>query len=128
MRSTMRRSRCIPVDLVHEHAITPLMGLLGECWSQHRGGIAEEHSFSTYSNYLRNKLGARLHHHSPTVLSHGLPALVREALVPVLVGETCAREHASAVESAGAMMLGHSVHHALARIDALLGAARPAPA
>lgn len=50
-----------PVDLVHEHAI-PLMGLLGERWSQHRGGIAEEHVFSTY---LRNKLGARSHHLLP---------------------------------------------------------------
>lgn len=51
-----------PIDLVHEHAIVPLLELLGERWSQNRGGIAEEHFFS---NYLRNKLGARFHHLPP---------------------------------------------------------------
>lgn len=183
-----------PVDLVHEHAITPLMGLLGERWSQHRGGIAEEHFFS---NYLRNKLGARLHHlppaaggrvlvsaclpderhdlgllmfsHAacarghrvvmlgsavplrelvpavrqagadalvlcavmpppPAVLARGLPELVREAPVPVLVGGPASPAQAAAIEAAGAAVLGDDVQAALARIDRLLGAARPAPA
>jgi DNA-binding transcriptional MerR regulator len=182
-----------PVDLVHEHAITPLMGLLGERWSQHRGGIAEEHFFS---NYLRNKLGARSHHlspaaggrvlvtaclpderhdlgllmfshgacarghrvvmlgaavplrelipallqagadamvlsavmpPSPAVLAGGLPELVREAPVPVLVGGPASQPYAAAIEAAGAAVLGDDVSCALVRIERLLGAARPAP-
>lgn len=182
-----------PIDLVHEHAIVPLLELLGERWSQNRGGIAEEHFLS---NYLRNKLGARLHHLPPAaggpvlvtacmpderhdlgllmfshgacahgyrvvtlgaavplaelvpalrhagaaalvlsmvmapaspVLIRGLGDLVREASIPVLIGGRGARTHAAAFESVGAVVLGQNVSHALARIDALLGAARPAP-
>jgi DNA-binding transcriptional MerR regulator len=48
-----------PVDLVTEHLVNPLLRLLGERWEGRPGGIAEEHFFATY---LRNKVGARLHH------------------------------------------------------------------
>ena len=48
-----------PVDLVTAHLINPLLRRLGERWQGRPGGIAEEHFFATY---LRNKLGARLHH------------------------------------------------------------------
>jgi DNA-binding transcriptional MerR regulator len=48
-----------PVDLVTEHLVKPLLRRLGERWQGRPGGIAEEHFFATY---LRNKLGARLHH------------------------------------------------------------------
>jgi DNA-binding transcriptional MerR regulator len=48
-----------PVDLVTAHLINPLLRRLGERWRDRPGGIAEEHFFATY---LRNKLGARLHH------------------------------------------------------------------
>ena len=48
-----------PVDVVSERLINPLLRALGERWVGRPGGIAEEHFFATY---LRNKLGARLHH------------------------------------------------------------------
>jgi DNA-binding transcriptional MerR regulator/methylmalonyl-CoA mutase cobalamin-binding subunit len=48
-----------PVDVVTERLVNPLLRSLGERWQGRRGGIAEEHFFATY---LRNKLGARLHH------------------------------------------------------------------
>jgi len=48
-----------PVDLVTNHLINPLLRQLGDRWQGRSGGIAEEHFFATY---LRNKLGARLHH------------------------------------------------------------------
>ena len=50
-----------PFDLVTENLIWPVMESLGERWSQREAGIGEEHFFSAY---LRNKLGARLHHES----------------------------------------------------------------
>jgi DNA-binding transcriptional MerR regulator len=48
-----------PVDVVTERLVKPLLRSLGERWQEREGGIAEEHFFATY---LRNKLGARLHH------------------------------------------------------------------
>lgn len=50
-----------PIDLVTENVILPVLKALGERWSARDTGIAEEHFFSAY---LRNKLGARLHHES----------------------------------------------------------------
>ncbi len=48
-----------PFGLVSESLIVPILTTLGERWQQRPNGIAEEHFFSAY---LRNKLGARLHH------------------------------------------------------------------
>ena len=50
-----------PVDMVTEQVILPLLNTLGERWQEREAGIAEEHFFSAF---LRNKLGARLHHES----------------------------------------------------------------
>jgi methanogenic corrinoid protein MtbC1 len=50
-----------PIDLVTEEVIIPVLNILGERWQQREVGIAEEHFFSAF---LRNKLGARLHHES----------------------------------------------------------------
>jgi len=50
-----------PVDVVTHQLIGPLLQLIGERWANHTGDVAEEHFFSAY---LRNKLGARLHHQS----------------------------------------------------------------
>jgi DNA-binding transcriptional MerR regulator len=50
-----------PVDMVTEQVILPLLATLGERWQEREAGIAEEHFFSAF---LRNKLGARLHHES----------------------------------------------------------------
>jgi len=50
-----------PNDMVTEQVIIPVMKALGERWQTRDAGIAEEHFFSAF---LRNKLGARLHHES----------------------------------------------------------------
>lgn len=55
-----------PVDVVNQRLLTPLLRSLGERWVSRSAGIAEEHFFSVY---LRNKLGARIHH--LTNRSHG---------------------------------------------------------
>ncbi len=48
-----------PIGVVTDSLLIPVMKQLGERWDQHPAGIAEEHFFSAW---LRNKLGARLHH------------------------------------------------------------------
>jgi DNA-binding transcriptional MerR regulator len=50
-----------PLDLVSERLIEPALVGLGQRWQQSVIGIAEEHFFSAW---LRNKLGARIHHAS----------------------------------------------------------------
>lgn len=52
-------SSLYPLDLVSRHLIEPALAVLGERWDLRTTGIAEEHFFSAW---LRNKLGARLHH------------------------------------------------------------------
>ena len=53
-----------PVEMVTKQLILPLLKTLGTRWESAEGSIAEEHFFGAY---LRNKLGARFHHH-PTSL------------------------------------------------------------
>ena len=48
-----------PVELVSEMLILPVLERLGARWRVDRASIGEEHFFSAW---LRNKLGARLHH------------------------------------------------------------------
>ena len=50
-----------PIDLVTKRMILPLLKTLGIRWAESEGSIAEEHFFGSY---LRNKLGARFHHHA----------------------------------------------------------------
>jgi DNA-binding transcriptional MerR regulator len=69
-----------PLDIVNQRLTTPLMRLLGERWKKRKTGIAEEHFFSLY---LRNKLGARIHHmnqrgNSPLLLLACLPGELHE--------------------------------------------------
>ena len=64
-----------PVDLVTKHLILPLLKNLGMRWAENEGSIAEEHFFGAY---LRNKLGARFHHHAspqygPVLIAACLP-------------------------------------------------------
>jgi len=54
-------SSLYPLDLVSRNLIEPALEVLGERWNARTTGIAEEHFFSAW---LRNKLGARLHHAS----------------------------------------------------------------
>lgn len=48
-----------PIDLVSSQILRPLLTTLGLRWESRDAGIAEEHFFTSY---LRNKVGARLHH------------------------------------------------------------------
>lgn len=57
-------SSLYPLDLVSNQLIEPVLSELGERWQGRETGIAEEHFFSAW---LRNKLGARLHHASAAV-------------------------------------------------------------
>lgn len=50
-----------PIDIVTERLMLPVLEQLGWRWDKRASGIAEEHFFSAW---LRNKLGARLHHAS----------------------------------------------------------------
>ena len=54
-----------PLELVTKRLILELLKTLGERWAKAEGSVAEEHFFGAY---LRNKLGARFHHH-PTHLT-----------------------------------------------------------
>jgi DNA-binding transcriptional MerR regulator len=69
-----------PLDIVNQRLITPVLQLLGERWRKCESGIAEEHFFSVY---LRNKLGARIHHlnqrgNGPLLLLACLPGELHE--------------------------------------------------
>ncbi|MCO6414432.1 MAG: MerR family transcriptional regulator [Thiogranum sp.] len=69
-----------PVDIVTQRLVTPLLRLLGERWRNRETGVAEEHFFSVY---LRNKLGARIHHmnqrgSAPLLLLACLPGELHE--------------------------------------------------
>lgn len=48
-----------PVDRVIRNLAAPLLQHLGEHWKDRPAGVAAEHFFSVY---LRNKVGARIHH------------------------------------------------------------------
>jgi DNA-binding transcriptional MerR regulator len=48
-----------PVDIVSQRLTAALLRILGKHWKDSPTGIAQEHFFSLY---LRNKLGARIHH------------------------------------------------------------------
>lgn len=67
-----------PIDLLTRRLLIPVLEHLGERWDKRPSGIAEEHFFSAW---LRNKLGARLHH------SSGLPR-GRPLILACLPGES----------------------------------------
>lgn len=48
-----------PLDIVTKRILMPMLSQLGMRWAETAAGIAEEHFFS---HFLRNKLGAQLHH------------------------------------------------------------------
>lgn len=56
-----------PMDMVTVKVIIPLLDELGKSWQNKAAAIAEEHFFSVY---LRNKIGARLHHQMHTARGH----------------------------------------------------------
>lgn len=62
------------VDVVTEQILCPVLVALGQRWQDRSAGVAQEHFFTTY---LRNKIGARLHHqvrrHGPKLIIACMP-------------------------------------------------------
>ena len=80
------------IATVTERLLLPLLVELGERWQNGDGSVCEEHFFSTF---LRNKLGARLHHRvaapaGPRILAACLPAEQHEfgLLIFALAGKS----------------------------------------
>ena len=70
-----------PIETVTQRLLMPMLGKLGDRWEAGDGSIAEEHFFGVY---LRNKLGARLHHrkqreHGKRLLTACMPGERHEA-------------------------------------------------
>lgn len=86
-----------PIDLVTENLLVPALEQLGERWMKRPSGIAEEHFFTAW---LRNKLGARMHHVAG--ISRGKPLIL--ACLP---GER--HEIGLLVFALGALQRGHRV-------------------
>ena len=94
-----------PVERVSRRLLVPLLVSLGRRWKQVAGGIAEEHFFAVY---LRNKLGARLHHRR------------RRAAGPRLLAACGPGEH----HEIGLLLFALTAHDAGLRV-VLLGADTP---
>ena len=58
-----------PVDVVMRQLVMPTLKELGRRWQDSQGNIAEEHFFTFY---IRNRLGARLHHGAKTMVGKQL--------------------------------------------------------
>lgn len=86
-----------PIDIVTDKLMIPVLEQLGMRWDKRPSGIAEEHFFSAW---LRNKLGARLHHAAG--LAHG-----RQLILACLPGEH--HEISLLLAALGLLQQGHRV-------------------
>ncbi len=86
-----------PIDLVTRNLLVPVLEQLGHRWNRRETGIAEEHFFSAW---LRNKLGARLHH--SLALPRGRPLILA-----CLAHEN--HEIGLLLSALGVLTLGHKV-------------------
>ena len=102
-----------PVDIVSERLTTPLLRLLGERWSKRETGIVEEHFFSVF---LRNKLGARIHHMN----QRGTGPLLLLACLPGELHDIGLLFFALAAVNAGYRVLVLGANTPLAQIPAVL--------
>jgi DNA-binding transcriptional MerR regulator/methylmalonyl-CoA mutase cobalamin-binding subunit len=117
------------IERVTHSLLLPLLVELGERWGDHPGGIAEEHFFGVF---LRNKIGARLHHRSrlargPKLLAACLPGEFHE--IGMLLFALAAHEHGYRVVLFGANMplaqLGYAARRAQAQGIVLSGSVEP---
>ena len=67
-------SSLYPLDVISNHLIVPALNIFGTSWREDDAVIGQEHFFSAW---LRNKLGARLHH--STSLATGSNLVVASA-------------------------------------------------
>jgi len=83
------------LDIVTKELMIPVLQVLGRRWKKSKGGIAEEHFFSSF---MRNKLGARLNFrkssdkNSPVYLAACLPDEMHELGLLVFALAAQARE------------------------------------
>lgn len=110
------------IERVTREVLLPLLAELGERWRTRTGGIAEEHFLGLY---LRNKLGARIHHRSravtgPKLLAACLPGEQHE--IGLLLFALAAHERGYRLVLLGAdMPLGEMGYAArLAQADAIV--------
>jgi DNA-binding transcriptional MerR regulator/methylmalonyl-CoA mutase cobalamin-binding subunit len=117
------------IERVTYSLLLPLLAELGERWTEHPGGIAEEHFFGVF---LRNKIGARLHHRSriaqgPKLLAACLPGEHHE--IGLLLFALAAHEHGYRVVLFGANMplaqLSYAARRAQAQGIVLSGSIEP---
>lgn len=104
-----------PSDVVNTHLVLPCLEELGNRWKDRGTGIAEEHFFSVY---LRNKVGARLHHlnsrsRGPRLLLSCLPGEFHE--ISLLLFALTAVSHGYRVLALGANLPLDQIPGVLAR-------------
>jgi DNA-binding transcriptional MerR regulator len=118
-----------PIERVTREVLMPLLAELGERWQTRVGGIAEEHFFAMY---LRNKLGARIHHRGgsvagPKLLVACLPGELHD--IGLLLFALAAHEKRYRVVMFGASMplaeLGYAARRAQADAIVLSGSVEP---
>lgn len=119
-----------PIERVTREVLMPLLAELGERWLTRTGGIAEEHFFATY---LRNKLGARIHHRGtaaagPRLLVACLPGEQHE--IGMLLFSLAAHERGYRLVLLGASLplaeIGYAARRALCDAIVLSGSVEPA--
>lgn len=117
------------IERVTREVLLPLLAELGERWRTRTGGIAEEHFLGVY---LRNKLGARIHHRSravtgPKLLVACLPGEQHE--IGLLLFALAAHERGYRLVLLGADMplaeMGYAARRAQADAIVLSGSIEP---
>ena len=117
------------IERVTLEVLLPLLAELGERWRTRTGGIAEEHFLGVY---LRNKLGARIHHRSravtgPKLLAACLPGEQHE--IGLLLFALTAHERSYRLVLLGADMplaeMGYAARRAQADAVVLSGSIEP---
>lgn len=107
-----------PIDIVTDNLMLPMLEEIGQRWDKRPAGIAEEHFFSAW---LRNKLGARLHHTSamargPVLILACLPKESHE--IGLLIFALAAIQHGYRVVYLGANMPVRQIFHAARALSA----------
>lgn len=100
-----------PIDIVTDNLMLPMLEEIGRRWDKRPAGIAEEHFFSAW---LRNKLGARLHHtaamaRGPVLVLACLPLESHE--IGLLIFALAAIQHGYRVVYLGANMPTRQIFH-----------------
>jgi len=107
-----------PLDVVTTHLILPLSRRLGDRWEKNEGTIAEEHFFS---QFLRNKIGARFHHmhanvNGPKIVTACFPKEQHE--IGLLIFCLAASEHGYDIITLGSDLPLSEIDRVVKQVDA----------